>query len=255
MPISPIHGTIDTAQEQVEMIYIGYFGRAGDPGGVQFWINALNSGATLVDVARDFADQTESQELYPFLAFPSLDNAVWREQFISEIYDNLFNRGPDAGGLAYWSNILKGYQDQFNAGTITEHVFFEKVGSFILEVIAGATNGPAGQDVTALKNKVEVAECFTDHIAETGIDYIPPNPAAIDDLAHSSVDETGSSTDVDLQCDLVEIDINEFLQIGQIFDLTPGADRRSGVSRHPGQRHLQRVCGDDEFPAVADAEQ
>ena len=107
----------------------------------------------------------ESKELYPFLAFPSLDNSVWREQFISEIYDNLFNRGPDAGGLAYWSNILKGYQDQFNAGTITEHVFFEKVGSFILEVIAGATNSPAGQDVTSLKNKVEVAECFTDHVA------------------------------------------------------------------------------------------
>ena len=120
--------------------------------------------------------------------------------------------------------ILKGYPGSVQRGHHHE-VRCSKNGSFILEVVAGATDSSAGQDVTSLKNKVEVAECFTDHVASSGIDYLPPNPPAIDDLAHSSVDDTGATTNVDLQCLDVELDINAFLLIGTTFDLTPGADR------------------------------
>ena len=61
MAIFPILGTIDTAEEQVELMYVAYFGRAGDPPGVQSWINALNLGAPIEDIARDFANQEESR--------------------------------------------------------------------------------------------------------------------------------------------------------------------------------------------------
>ena len=34
-----------TTQDKLESLYIGYFGRAGDPAGVTYWTGALNSGA------------------------------------------------------------------------------------------------------------------------------------------------------------------------------------------------------------------
>ena len=33
-----------TIQAEVEALYVGYFMRAGDPGGTQYWINQIQSG-------------------------------------------------------------------------------------------------------------------------------------------------------------------------------------------------------------------
>jgi hypothetical protein len=61
---------------QVEMIYIGYFGRAGDPKGTNFWVaDLLAAGDTLaaqVNVSASFSVQTEAMATYPLLANPLL---------------------------------------------------------------------------------------------------------------------------------------------------------------------------------------
>lgn len=33
-----------TVEQEVEALYIGYFGRPGDPGGEQYWEDQLNNG-------------------------------------------------------------------------------------------------------------------------------------------------------------------------------------------------------------------
>ena len=62
------------AMSQIETIYIGYFGRAGDPGGTNYWTNHLLNGGstvqTLTGIAASYSVQSESQAQYPFLADP-----------------------------------------------------------------------------------------------------------------------------------------------------------------------------------------
>jgi hypothetical protein len=66
--------------------------------------------------------------------------------FLDAVYDNLFNRAPDAGGLACWTGQIK---QTLAAG--------EFVGSVLINIIGGAQNSAVGQDVAALMSKVAVS--------------------------------------------------------------------------------------------------
>lgn len=131
-------------RSQIEAIYIGYLGRAADPEGLTYWLDNLNSGAlTATQVATWFSVQAETKALYPFLANPQTATTTEINAFITQIYQNLFDRAPDAAGLAYWQDYLSS-----NRGSP------QIAGNFILAVINGAQNTPAGLDQTTLANKV-----------------------------------------------------------------------------------------------------
>lgn len=136
--------TFATTLGQVESLYVGYFGRAGDPPGVTYWTGQLQAGAvTLAQAAASFAVQPEATTKYPYLANPSTgDPGV----FVDQVYQNLFAHVADPLGKDYWVNQLKASGGNPQA-----------VGQFILNVIAGAR----GADDTAVVNKVEVARDFT----------------------------------------------------------------------------------------------
>ena len=56
---------------QVELIYIAYFGRAGDPKGINFWVSQLSAGGDtvipgLTGVAAAYSQQPEAMAQYPF---------------------------------------------------------------------------------------------------------------------------------------------------------------------------------------------
>jgi S-layer protein len=143
-----------TGNNAVYQLYVGYFGRAGDPGGSQYWINQINAGAiTLQNMAASFSLQPEAIAKYPFLAAPSIANVG---AFIDQVYLNLFNHLPDAGGKAYWTAQLTA-----SIGNPTA------VGNFILNVISGAT----GTDNTTIINKVDVAGDFTTKAATAGTTF------------------------------------------------------------------------------------
>jgi hypothetical protein len=133
-----------TAFSQVESLYVGYFGRAGDPAGANYWIGVLNAGAlTLGQVAASFAVQPEATTKYPYLADPNVADPV---AFIEQIYRNLFNHAADPAGLAYWAAQLQAASGNPQA-----------IGQFILNVISGAI----AADNLAITNKVDVAQDFT----------------------------------------------------------------------------------------------
>jgi len=92
----------------VEAMYIGYFGRAGDPSGDAYWLNEMNSGQiTESGMAASFSVQNEATAEYPYLANPEGATVSQIDQFIAQVYQNLFNRVPDASGEAYWQNQLE----------------------------------------------------------------------------------------------------------------------------------------------------
>jgi len=81
----------------VSRIYLAYFLRIPDTGGLEFWINEKLAGKTISDISDSFAASTEFQNTYG-----SLNNA----DFVNLVYTNLFNRTADSGGFSYWKGQL-----------------------------------------------------------------------------------------------------------------------------------------------------
>ena len=84
----------------VTELYLGYYDRAPDNTGLQFWISAYNTailagvnGTTeLTTLANDFANSIESTAIYPYLSSPNPANAA---SFVTQVYANVLNRAPD----------------------------------------------------------------------------------------------------------------------------------------------------------------
>ena len=195
----PILGSMATfpftgdAMSQIEAIYIGYYGRAGDPDGTSYWTNQLLNGGstvqTMTGIAASYSVQPESQAQYPFLANPlgattsGAGNDL--DQFINSAYQNLFGRGADgtdtSGGLGYWrGQILNALATHDSTRLANE------LGSFILQVADGAQNTGAGQDQTVLANKVTVADAITQTFSANNIHFGNDGSAA-DQFAHTDI--------------------------------------------------------------------
>lgn len=118
--------------QQVQALYIGLLGRAADQAGLNFWIQDIASGnRTLNDVQKEFAASPEFAAAYGAITD--------RTALVSTIYSNLFERAPDAAGLAYWVG--------------TNLTADQLIASFIQYA------SPA--DRTVLTNKTLVAEIYT----------------------------------------------------------------------------------------------
>jgi hypothetical protein len=81
-----------TVEAGVSALYHAAFGRTGESGGIDFWFGLAKQGLSLHDMAVGF---THSAEFAAAAAMSDTD-------FITALYQNTFNRAPDAGGLAYW---------------------------------------------------------------------------------------------------------------------------------------------------------
>jgi hypothetical protein len=181
------------AMSQIEAIYIGYFGRAGDPGGTNYWTNQLLNGGstvqTMTGIAASYSVQPESQAQYPFLANPSgattsgAGNQL--DQFINSVYQNLFDRAADgtdtSGGLSYWRGQILNVLATHDSTALAN-----ELGSFILQVAYGAQNSGAGQDQTVLANKVSVADALTQTFSAHNIQFGNDGSAA-DQFAHTDI--------------------------------------------------------------------
>jgi Ca2+-binding RTX toxin-like protein len=85
-----------TVEAGVASLYHAAFGRTGEAGGVGFWFDHATEGLSLHDIAVGFTQSAE------FAHDASLSNA----DFITQLYLNTFNRTPDTGGMAYWTQQL-----------------------------------------------------------------------------------------------------------------------------------------------------
>ena len=157
-------GAVDTLPiaEQIEAIYIGYFGRPADAGGLAFWeqyyvANLAQTGnvdVTLTNIANYFSTQAETIGLYPELAGSvtslPLTGPGSITALVDQIYINLF--GAVNAGASFWINLI-------HNGTVT-------LGSAIFQIANGATSGV---DNTVLLDRIQVANEFSAATATAGI--------------------------------------------------------------------------------------
>ena len=140
-------------EQQIAATYVAFFGRGADAEGFNFWVDqfvknlpALGPSRLFADIASSFGVGLEAKALYAFLENPSGSSDEAIGAFLNTVYDNLFNRRPDADGLAYWRGEI---QNALKAGQF--------VGSVLVNVVSGAQNTVAGQDITTLMSKVAVS--------------------------------------------------------------------------------------------------
>ena len=159
--------------QQLELIYIAYFDRAADNDGYTFWevqnvqtkANGQNAALALTNIANSFAPQPETYALYPFLSTPGLNlnspaGQTGLTTFITNLYENLFARAPDATGQAYWVG-------QISSGAVG-------LGAAALAIANGAT----GTDAIEVQNKIAVALDFTTRTGATGLGDTAPLPSS-----------------------------------------------------------------------------
>lgn len=129
-------------QEQVSQLYVALFGRAPDGSGLGYWVQELNGGTSINQIAQEMYDTTDARVYYP--------SYMTNEAIVTSFYTNVLGRSPDAEGLAYWLAKLNGGESQ---------------GKLIVELV-NAVVAYSGTDAAALtsqalfNNKVAVADWY-----------------------------------------------------------------------------------------------
>jgi Domain of unknown function (DUF4214)/Ca-dependent carbohydrate-binding module xylan-binding len=88
---------VNGAGGQAYRLYQAAFDRTPDTGGLGYWINTLDQGASLGAVANAFVGSAEFSQRY---------GALNNDQFVNQLYLNVLDRNADAGGQAYWTGHL-----------------------------------------------------------------------------------------------------------------------------------------------------
>lgn len=89
--------SVSSGHARVWRMYQAFFLRQPDLSGFDYWIKTRNGGATLADIAYQFASGPEFQARYG-----SLSHA----EFVDLAYHNILCREPDSEGRAYWAAKL-----------------------------------------------------------------------------------------------------------------------------------------------------
>jgi hypothetical protein len=172
-------------RDEVQKMYIAYYGRPGDPGGISFWAGKLESGGgDLAGIIDAFGSSAEYEDRFSSLSSEALVNNIYRQ---------LLGRDADAAGLAF-------YAARLDSGEFT-------LASIALNIADGIGTGDADADTYA--NKLEVANAFTDAVALTGADYGAEEIAATVELL-AAVDE---GSDIDQALAAVDALINDILDV------------------------------------------
>jgi len=75
-------------------LYQAAFNRAPDLAGLGFWVNKMDNGWSVVDVARGFVQSAEFKALY--------GETPTNNELVVRLYNNVLHRAPEPAGAAHW---------------------------------------------------------------------------------------------------------------------------------------------------------
>lgn len=85
-------------EAQALRLYQTVFDRSGDAGGAEFWLDQVDEGVSLLDIANVFLGSEEADAQ----GYNDMSDAL----FVNTLYENAFDRGADPDGLVYWTNAI-----------------------------------------------------------------------------------------------------------------------------------------------------
>ncbi|MGQ3296833.1 DUF4214 domain-containing protein [Reyranella sp.] len=192
---------------QIAALYVGYFNRGADPEGLNYWLSQTQM--SVVEIANSFAVQPEAKATYAFLATPNLQSVPAIDQFITEVYQNVFERAPDQAGLEFWRNeILNG----------------KAPGRVVVDIESGAQ----GDDKIILDRKTEVSAYYADKFALSG-----DTPWTVEKDLGNAADALDGDRAFWLSANAVtdakaHVDVLVAESFDTVFELTTGVDNYTG---------------------------
>jgi polyhydroxybutyrate depolymerase len=154
-PKTPVDNTTALFTDEVQKMYIAYYGRAGDPAGIAFWADELtHESGDLSSIIESFGNSEEYSS-----RFSSLENS----QLVDNIYLQLFGRSADLAGLDFYTGRL-------DSGDYT-------LASIALEIANGIEAGT--DDSIIYNNKLAVANAFTDAVGTSAAHYDADDISAV----------------------------------------------------------------------------
>lgn len=143
-------GIANNHYKVAQQLYLAYYGRPGDIGGMAFWSvalanagapttvsalsNAYSSNPQIKSIVDSFAGAQESQDLY---------GGKTTRDFVSAVYMNAFKRAAEPAGVDYWAGVI-------DNGYVTR-------GQAAIAIVGGAQ----GTDLTTFDKKTEATRIYT----------------------------------------------------------------------------------------------
>lgn len=217
----------------VQMMYVAYYGRPGDPSGVNYWADVLDvAGGQWTDsIINAFGTSQEYTD-----QFGSLTN----EELITNLYQQMFNRAPEPDGLAYYLDLLNGTNDSGNNPDLRQ--------SSLANIALDIANGAQNVDATALEYKIDVATYFTEQVADSGVDYMSDDIDAAQALLAQVTSDPTTVVDTKMSVDTWIAD-----QGGDVYNLTEQTDIATAHVFNAGL--VYTPGGDDRINSLQDEDQ
>jgi hypothetical protein len=196
------------AIDDISNLYVGYFNRAPDPAGLNFWVTQYTAlgqtPAALAGIAQSFAQVPEATNLYGFLSAPLVGSPT---SFLASLYLNLFNRVIDTAGSAFWVGQLA--------------LPGAAVGRIIQNIISGAQ----GDDALVVANKSLIAKTFAQNLLDNNAVF----SSALAASALTGVTKDAATATAKIATNLTAIQGSAGSAGGQTFVLTAATDNLVGT--------------------------
>lgn len=144
----------DPASDALIKGYLAYFGRPADPGGLQYWVDAINrTGGDATSMINAFGNSAEYRSMY--------GNSSSTE-VVNSLYQHLFNRDAEKAGAEFWAHHL-------DSGALT-----------LANIAFSVVNAAQGSDSTIIQRKVEASRNFTANLdTQRELDLYSNNTSAL----------------------------------------------------------------------------
>ncbi len=152
--------TASDYRDLVQDLYVAYFGRPADPGGLsnfeaalqaagaptnlQGLVAAYATNGNVKSLVDSFGSSKEAQNLY---------GSTSTSGFVTAVFQNVLGRAPQESGLTFWSNAIA-------SSSVTS-------GNAALSIMAGAEVNTTAQgllDAQLIANRIAVADSFTTQV-------------------------------------------------------------------------------------------
>ena len=142
---------INIESNNLQKFYLAYFGRPGDPSGINYWLSRINGSYSLIEISNQLSKQEE------YLKYIANDKSI--ESQINKVYLNLFNRKSDFDGLNYWLSMVE--NQEYKISDIVHNLLFLQDKPYSID------SEQTQIDNQILKNKISAAEIFTQQISKS----------------------------------------------------------------------------------------
>ena len=189
-----------TLEQKISGLYIAFFNRAADKGGMDYWVSKANTA-----VSNGGSESDALKELSSGFAghptFISTYAGMTDEEFVEAIYRNSLGKDGDAEGVAYWTSVVEKSSRSDMVSNFIESSLETGLTTANFPTLSQADLDAAKDRQDLITNKADVAVYFTSTLttatnvtATTDVENDPAYLASIQVLADVTTDSATVTT-------------------------------------------------------------